>query len=162
MKTGDQGYWDGALWVYHADITNNGSNSGNHTYAVVPGAGNEMEVLYGLILNGDASNRTAGVLIKDGAGGNIISRILSSFTLNAGISHAYPVADERSATGAGINAGARIIIGGTIELSATFASIAVSQDTAFAIVCRIRGGLPTVTLTSPTDAVEVVNTNQVF
>ena len=43
-----------ATWVYHADVTNDGTNSGNHLYVVQPGAGNEMELLYGSLANDDA------------------------------------------------------------------------------------------------------------
>lgn len=154
------GYWDGGTWVYHADITNDGSNSGNHTYSVVPGAGNELEVLYGRILNGDAAARTSQVLVKDVVGGEILARIVNR-SLGAGLDHSFPAVSE-AVDSAKLSAGARIIIAGLMELQAVIAAVAVSQDSAFGVVCRIRGGVPTVTLTSPTDAVEVVNRDQVF
>lgn len=156
-------YWDGALWVYHADIVNDGSNSGNHIYLMTVGAGNELEVLYGSILNGDASNRVAFVRIDDGA--ELIAPLLGDLegiTLNSGQSHGFPYAPAEASGGAAAGAGARYLMAGAMRLRAQVTAIAVSQDSAFGIACRIRGEIPTVVLTSPTDAVETVNTNRVF
>ncbi len=156
-------YWDGALWVFHADIVNDVTNSGPHTYSIVPGAGNEMELLYGTFLNGDTSNRTFQAVIDDGA--NSLGTFVGDpggITLNLGESHGFPVAEARLAAGTGTAAGQRFIIAGTMRLRFILQAVSVNQDSALGFVCRIRGGLPTVTLTSPTDAAETVNTNQVF
>lgn len=158
-----ENYWEGGLWVYHADIVNDGSNSGNHTYSIAQAAGDEMEVLYGIFLNGDTSNRTLQALIDDGA--NTLAALLGDiggFTLNAGASQGFPVADPRASAGGGSSGGIRYIVAGAMRLRFVLGSVAVSQDSALGIVCRIRGAIPTVTLTSPADAVETVNTNRVF
>lgn len=158
-------YWDGALWIYHATITNDGSNSGIHEYDLVPGVGNELEVLYGRLNNGDASNRVVHGYVKDADGGNILASVIgddSGTNLNAARALSFPFAQaEDSSNGQAFAAGVRFFLAGAMSLNLTLAAIAVSQDTSLGLVCRIRGGVPTVILTSPTDAVEVVNTNQV-
>lgn len=152
-------YWAGAVWVYHANITNNGSNSGNHVYAVSPGVGNEMELLYGSIRNLDAAARTANVEIDDGT--NIFVSLVTAVSISASARTSFPGASS-VASSSPVAAGSRIILAGGMRLNATLAAVAVSQDSRFGIACRIRGGVPTVTLTSPADAVEVVDINRVF
>lgn len=153
-------YWEGATWVYYANITNDGSNSGSHIYVVVPGAGNEMEVLYGEVDNDDTSTRSVFGTIEDDSG-NLLYRIIpDAMAATAGTAISFPVTDEVGADAGG--ASRRLFVSGTMALRFTVGAVAVSQDTAFAIVCRIRGSVPTVTLISPTNAVEVVDTNRVF
>lgn len=153
--------WPGGnTWVYHANITNDGANSGDHTYTVVPGALNEALLMYGLLDNDDTSNRTGFVRITDGT--VIVGNLLFSQTLNSGTSHGFPTTSAAAATGNGVDPAHPLMLSGTMELVATVSAIAVSQDTAFGIVMRIRGPAPTVTLTSPTSAVEVVDVDAVF
>lgn len=155
-------YWHGATWCYHATITNDGSNSGNHVYVVVPGVGNEMEILYGEITQGDAAGRVAFVRIDAGAGTSVMGRLIRSATIGAGLIRSYPNGGGGSADDDSIGAGARLIVSGAMRIVAQVAAIAVSENTAFALVARVRNGPGTVTLTSPTDAVEVVQTDGMF
>lgn len=154
-------YWEGATWVYHATVTNDGTNSGTHEYDVIPGAGNELEILYGLVFNGDTSARTIVARIQDADGGNFLAFIVPSGSIAAAGRISFPVNDPHAANSAA-NAGARFLLSGTMSLNAQVQSIAVNQDSEFGIACRIRGGLPSVVFTSPTGATETVNTNQVF
>ncbi len=156
-------------WVYIADITNDGSNSGNHIYEVTPGAGNEMKILYGYLYNGDSSSRVGNVRIHDVSGQGSTSNLsdqLADFvpiatTLGAGQRGSFPTNDEfGDNTAAVMHTPFRIA--GDMTIWARLASVAINQDSQFSIVCRIRGGIPAVVLTSPTDAVEVVHRNQVF
>ncbi len=153
-------YWDGALWVYQADITNDAMDIAAQSYTVVPGAGNEMEILYGELFNGDTSSRVADVTIDDGA--NELGRLLA-LTANAASRHGFSLLFTQTAAGGPASAGPRYIIAGTTRLVANVASVAVSQDTAFGLVCWIRGGVPTVT-EAATAGVPVIsiNTEQVF
>lgn len=153
-------YWEGATWVYHADITNDGANSGSHIYLVVPGVGNELEILYGEVDNDDTATRSVFGTIEDDSGNFLYRVIPDAMAATAGTVISFPVTDEVGADAGG--ASNRLILSGTMAFRVTVAAIAVSQDTAFGIVCRIRGAPPTVTLISPTDAVETVNTNKVF
>ncbi len=154
------GYWEGATWVFNADITNDGSNSGTHEYDVSPGAGNEMEILYGMLRNDDAAGRVTRVVITDATTNREIANLAQKDqTLAAGAPVSFPNAGGAVTH---VAAGSRLILSGGLTLHAQVAAVAVSQDTEFSIVARIRGGVPTVVLTSPTDAVETVNLNMVL
>lgn len=153
-------FWDGATWVYDAIITNDGVNSGTHIYDVSPGVGNELEILYGQLRNLDTVGRIIDIFIEDDVPNALVYMSPSSFSLTQSQRMPFPVTDEALANSAG--QARRWLLSGGMNLSCVAASIAVSQDTRFSICCRIRGGLPTVTLTSPTDATETVNINQVF
>lgn len=153
-----EGYWDGALWAYHADITNDGSNSGNHLYSLVPGAGNELEFLQGTLFNGDAVGRTGLAIIHDAAGGNVLHTLRSVSIAATDFLDLPNLSSGSNASGMSN----RIFVAGTMDLLFQVNAMAVSKESRCGIVCRIRGGLPTVTLTSPADAVEVVNMNQVY
>lgn len=160
MPQAPDGMWDGATWVYNADITNDGANSGTHTYTVVPGAGNEAMLMYGTLTNLDTAGRTGFVEITDGT--NLLGRLIPSSTFDANTIHGFPTSSTLAAAGQGVDPAHPLFLSGTMELVGEIAAIAVSQDTEFAIVMRIRGLAPTVTLSSPTSAVEVVNTDAIF
>lgn len=149
---------DWAIWAYHADIVNDGTNSGNHVYAIVAGPGNELEVIGVALLNGDATDRQ-GTLEFEDEEPDRLGRAFSR-THSAGTIVGFPYAEDDF--GSGLAAGPPYSIAGVMALRWTLASVAVSQDSALGIWGRIREGLPTVTLTSPTDAVETVNKNQVY
>ncbi len=153
-------YWDGALWVYHADIVNTAGGAGGHSYTVAPAVGSEMEVLYGSFQNGDTLGRLLYVNIDDGT--NLLTRLLGQRTVTAGHAVSFPQGNIAVDDQAGLAPDGRTILSGPMTVVAIAEAIAVSQDTAFGIVCRIRGGIPTVALIGPGAAVETVNTNQVM
>ncbi len=136
-------YWDGALWVYHGDITNGGAGAGQQIYVVQPGVGNELEVLYGELFMGDTVSRAITVTIED-ALGQELTRLLS-LTANAASFHCFPAADPPTVGDTQASAGTRFIVAGAMEFRGLATPVAVSQDTAFAVACRIRGGIPSVT-----------------
>ncbi len=152
-----ENYWEGATWVYHADIVNDGSNSGNHVYTVVPGVGNELEVLFGSVLNGDTASRTVQFSWNTAiSGGEVLE--FYGLSLGAGLRMAlFPSDGQADQPIMG-----RHILSGGMSLSISVSAVAVNQDSALGFVGRLRGSIPMVTLTSPTDAVETVNITQVF
>ncbi len=154
-------YWEGALWVYHASITNDAMDVATHTYTITVGAGNELEILFGSVLQGDTSNRAVTVEITDGT--NRLAVLIGS-TVNAGVRAAFPTATPFIAAGPIlISAGTRIILGGAMELVVTIGAVAVSQDSALGLVCRIRGAVPTVVeAASAGTPVISIDTEQVF
>lgn len=149
----DLEYWGGATWVYHATITNDSDGSGDIIVDITPGVGNEMEVLYGQIINGDTATRTCNAEIED-ASGNVFA-IPQSASTSAGSNTGFPSAANSTVT----SRPRRFILSGTQHLILTAVSIAASQDASFACVARIRGGVPTVTETgngtSPTITVNI-------
>ncbi len=153
-----EGYWDGGTWVYHATITNDAMDAADQVYTVVPGRGNEMEILYGSMFNGDTTDRNSTLEIDDGA--NRLVRFFSR-THTAGSIASFPYAEDDFT--AGVAAGPRFILGGTMRLVATVAAVAVSQDSALGLVCRIRGSIPIVTEAASAGVPVIsINTEQTF
>ncbi len=152
-------FWSGATWVYQADITNGAGGAGNHVYTIVPGAGNELQILYGRVLNGDTSSRTATAVIDDGT--NELTRFMT-LALTAGSAQSFPNAEIGSTGGGSVADGPRFILSGTMRLVVTIAAVAASENTAFGLVCRIVGGVPTVTEAGASTPTINVNTEQVF
>ncbi len=136
-------YWTGANWMYHATVTNGAGGAGNQSYTLTPGTSNELEILYGVIFNGDSAGRVATVEIDTGTAGETLAEIVS-VTADAGSSHSFPHSDVAAAGGTHLSAGPRIFLSGGMRLVATVAAVAASEDSAFGLVCRIRGPVPTV------------------
>ncbi len=143
----------GATWVLAADIVNDGSNSGDHAYAISPGAGAEVYILDGFIINEDAAGRNVTVRVTDGT--NIVGgSIPEAQSLGAGTRMPiYPNISSLSVGGHG-----QMHLSGVMVCEVRIASIAVSQDTTVGLVCKIRGREPTLSLASPTDATETIST----
>ncbi len=149
-------YWDGGTWVYQADITNDAMDIANQEYSIQPGAGNEMEILYGFIQNEDTSTRTIFIRIDDGAGNFLLNYTISTA---AGLrAHIFPTVDNENRPNM-----SRYVVSGTMRFIVSVLSVAVSQDSRFGIVCRIRGGAPTVTESASAGVPVInINTEQVF
>lgn len=157
---GEKEYWAGRLWVYQADITNGAGGAGNHSYTVIPGAGCEMEVLYGELFNGDVSNRTGSIVMEDNSTNRLVS-ILAT-TINAAARQSFPTAIVQASAGSGAAAGPRFILAGAMRLVATVAAVTLSENTALGLVCRVRGGVPSVAEAGASTPTINVNTEQVF
>jgi len=97
--------------------------------------------------------------IEDGT--NEIARLID-VTADAASRHSFPHSDVAAAAGTHLSSGARIILAGPMEVIALSASVAASQDTAFALVCRIYGGVPTVVEVGASTPTINVNTERVF
>ncbi len=151
-------YWDGATWVYHSQIAHEAAQgAGTISWLVVPGAGNEMEVLYGHLRNTDTVDRSGAVTIEDDAGAEIVS--LQRGTITAAVRAAFPVAPAASSDESG---GGRYIVSGTMRLLALVAAVADGQESEFGLACRIRGGVPTVTESGQGTIVITDLTEQVY
>ncbi len=137
----DEAYWAGSLWAYQADVTNGAGGAGVQSYTLSVAVGDELEVLYGEFFNGDTLGVVIGVTIDDGT--NEFAELLS-VTADAASRHSFPHSDVAAVSGTHLSSGSRIMLGGGMRLVALTASVAASQDSAFALVCRIRGGVPTV------------------
>ncbi len=153
-------YWDGATWVYHSIVANDDQGASTITWLIVPGAGNEMEILYGQLANLDTAGRAVSIAIETDAAGEELTRLVV-VTLNAGAAVSFPAANVQAAGGSAA-APTRFILSGNMRLIATVASVALSQDAEFGLVCRIRGGVPTVTEAGGGTIVISELTEQVF
>ncbi len=128
-------------WVYEVDIIN-GDADGEVSAIIVPGAGNEFEVLYGTIFNGDSVNRVTEALVQDDDD-NRIGWIMRAATVNAGHFIGFPIYGAGTTNRGGESN--RWIISGGMKLKLSMAAVGATDDVNFAIACRIRGGSPTVT-----------------
>jgi len=129
------------------------------TYTMTVGLGNELEVLYLEVFNGDTSARVIDVSIDDG------TNVLWSLFRRAGTSTAAAGSLPWPHTGASILEGGhtRLMMSGVMRLVASVAAVAVSQDSALSLVCRIRGPVPTVVeAASAGTPVISINTERVF
>lgn len=152
-------YWDGATWLYSALVTNDGDNSGTHTYAVVPGTGNELEIIGGFLENRDSAGRTGNAIIDETAGGTAIARLIGeNESIAAGVERHY---GPTATTATTYLQGDRIKISGSMEITFGLSAVAVSLASRFTMIARIRGAIPTVTITSPTGATEAIEVDVV-
>ena len=139
---GNEGYWEGANWVYHTRIANEaGQGASDITWLIVPGEGNELELLYGDNFNGDTVGRVLFGIIETDTAGERVSTFIAGPTIGPAGHRGFPFADTDNAT----SAGARIFVAGAQRILITVEAVADGEDAALGLVCRIRGGVPTVT-----------------
>ncbi len=121
-----------------------------------------MQILYGQLVNGDTSTRTADIRIDDAAGGDIVTTLVRVSTAAAGF-QAFP--QNYSPAAAGTNAGGgggRFILAGAMSLHADVDAVGAGQDATFSVAARIRGAVPTVTEAGNSTPTITINTEQVF
>ncbi len=147
-------YWDGALWVYNAQILRDGSTSGTDIIEITPGDGNEMELLYGQVTHNEGTGRQARITIENSLSDD--DRL--THLADAAINNTY-ILFPRDAAGVGYT---RLIIAGEQVLKLTIESLAINITSKYSVVCRIRGGIPTVAVTKPADSTLTTNTNKVM
>lgn len=145
-------FYSGATWIYETDITNGSGSGGTIATEIVPGVGNEFEVLYGVIENDDGSTRTGFVTIEDDED-NIISRLFAA-TVGAAAIQAIPTLPTGALS--------RPIISGTQVLRMELQAVGSVQDAKFGLGLRIRGGVPTATESGQDTPTIVINKEQVF
>ncbi len=157
-----EGYWDGGNWVYQADITNGAGGAGVQSYTVTAGGGvgGEMEILYGEFFNGDTLGVVLTVSLTDNGANELVE--LMSLTADAASRHSFPHSDTPAVAGTHLSSGSRIFLAGGMTLVALTASVAASQDTAFALVCRIRGAVPTVVEVGASTPTININSERVY
>ncbi len=151
----------GQTWVYHADIVNSAGGAADNSYTVSLAVGNEMEILYGEVLNGDTAGRVVTVLIDTGTAGENLASLVS-ITADAGSTQAFPHSDVSGVAGTHLSAGAPLLFSGGMRLVVTVAAVALSQDTAFGLVCRTRNAVPTVVEAGEASATITINEERVF
>mgnify|MGYP001614663689 FL=1 len=170
LHLGDSEPMRGPLWVFVATITNGAGGAGSHFYDVEVGAGGELELLGGLIVNGDTVGVTFNVRITDGtdtdgaapAQTDIIMELVPvAVSLAAAASRSFPTANASADNGPG--APFPVLIRGTMKLKVNTGSVALSQDTQLSLWGRIRNSdYPAVTLNGASTPVLTVVTNAVF
>jgi len=158
----------GATWVCQGTVLED-ATAGTHvcTLTVTPGTGNEMQVLYGRVLEGNsATAQTCDVYVEDDSANRLTTLVLGSADTSANTAHVFPVASttilavasqQQTAGGVGL------IVSGTMNLILKVTTTAVSITQTFAVACRIRGAAPTATLADTVGTPTLtINTNRVF
>ena len=148
---------DWALFHYRSTIVNAVGASGAHDHSIVPGRGNMMRFLYGTLLNGDTAGRALTVQLLT-TGNFILTNLLGAVTVAAGARRNFPT-DEVSADGGGVGS-TPLYVAGDDQFFVRLAAVAVSENSEFAFVALMSAGEPTVTITSPTAAVETVSESE--
>ena len=143
---------DWATWIYQADITS-GTGDGDATFTVTAGVGNEAEILYAQLFNGDTVTRVVQLIIDDGT--NEFDRLLDT-NCTAGARQSWPVINEQADGGTTAGPG-RYLIAGPMRLVATIVGLGSTDDVAFSLTCRINAGVPTVV--EAASGTETVNIN---
>ncbi len=146
-------YWDGATWHYHCNIANGVGSGGTIQWDVEVPVGDEMELLYGMLTNGDTSTRTGRVYIVE-ATDNIMVYFQNG-SLTAGLTRPFPAIVTDLAVGA------RYILSGGMKLIAHVVAVASTENATLAVACRIRGGVPTVSESGQDTPTITINTEAV-
>lgn len=153
-------YWEGRLFLYHGEITNGAGGGGNISWVIIPGRGNELELLYGHLQNGDTAGRTGSINIETDTSGELVTRPLTSSSFAAGARRFFPVAEPSADnTTAGP---ARWIISGIQRISVTMGAVAASENAVFSFAARLRGGMPGITEAGNSTPTIAINVEQVF
>jgi len=129
----------GRTYVFQGTVLLDGT-AGTHiaSLTVVPGAGNELELVYGQMTNAGSATLGVDVLIDDGA--NTVTELVAASTA---ATYRFPQSLS-SAIQAG--PGARYLISGTMRLRLIAQTSTVSVTQIFAVVLRVWGDSPTFTL----------------
>lgn len=161
-----------ARWVFQGTVGEDGTG-GTHviTLTITPGSGNECELQGGHITVGTtATAQTPGSFIDDGA--NIVTWLHNpSGQSSTASAHVYTVPNDKiesnitGAAGTADNAQSNIPVrfGDTMRLVLRVSTTQVSITQTFAVVLRIRGGVPTATLADTVGTPTLTtNTERVF
>lgn len=158
---GNKDFWSGSSWEYQAQITNGAGGAGNQSVILTPGVGDEFELYFATITNGDTASRTVTAEIRDDSDNRLA--VLGTISLDAAAVLQIPTAPQAAATGgnaADAPAATRFIISGDMDLRLLVASVAASQDSTYTIVGRIRGSAPTVTEAGASTPTITINTER--
>ncbi len=133
----------------------------NPVYDIIPGVGNEFQILAIEILNNDTLSRVVEAFLDDGT--NHLVRILKVANLPTADHLVYPQAVAQVAEEAIAAVGLGMLVSGTMRLRFQGTSFAVDQEMGISLILRVRGGIPAVDASvNVGNMTETVRTEQVF
>lgn len=142
------------------------ATAGTHlcSLTVSPGAGNEMQLLYGKFVAGAGAANLCNIVIRDAVGGNTLTSLIpDGLSLASGAAVSFP---GTGAIAAGQNAGAAspFIVSGLMAFVMTVSTATVSLTHTFSACFRIRDVPPTTVALADTVGTPTLtlNTNRVF
>ncbi len=156
--TGPPSEW--GLWIYDGTVASDNAGGANVNINVTGVAGAAWEVLYGMIENqeGASARNTRVHLLHEG---DLDLPLLVDASQAAGTERAFPIADPE-ADASTISAGAPLLMAGIMRLVAVGTSFGQNATMRLALVCRIWGPTPVVTVNvSAGAATETVAKEQV-
>lgn len=157
-------FWEGATFVYRSTIINGAGGGGDCSVLLVPGQGNEFELMYGTIAHNDATASNIDVHIRD-EDNNIQAYLYDVDAVTQNSVCQFPTAPQAAATGgnaADSPAATRFVISGTMNLFMAAIAIDASEGTTNTIVGRYRGDLPTITETGNSTPTITITTERSY
>jgi hypothetical protein len=146
----------GATWVFQGTVTED-ATAGTHvsSLTVSPGEGGELQILYARFLAGAGAANLTGFVIDDGA--NILLNLLGTGVAGAGGQVSLASGNELNwpnGSNTGFAAANQVstipatgtIVSGPMRFIMRTSTATVSLVHTFAVVCRIKGAVPTATL----------------
>ena len=150
----------GKTFIYQGTVINSGGIS-DVSIALVPGRGNEFELLTLEISHNDATASTINVLLRDAAAGNTVGTLAAVASVTANSVVRVPAVGTAVITTGNFPQLTRpIMVSGVMELFANAVAIDDLEGITVAILGRVYGGLPTITASPVAD--ETANTESVF
>lgn len=153
---------DGATWVFQGTVAED-ATAGTHvsSLTITPGAGNEFTLLYARFKAGAGAANLFSVIIDDGTN-TLADLVQPNFSLSSSQVVSLPftgvVAGQKE-----MNVVSPIIISGAMRLIMSVSTATISLTHTFAVVCRIKGAMPTATLADTVGTPTLTtNTNAVF
>ncbi len=153
------GYWDGATFLYVADITNGGGGAGTQSYTLTAPGGTEFEVMYVKVSNDEASCARLVTVAITGDGGEAGPRLIGASTA-AGTFRVWPAVGTNDDNG--FLGFARVVISGGMALTITIVDVTLSEDTAVFVGLRIRSGVPGILEVGASTPVINIDVEKVF
>ena len=143
--------WPGGRTYVFRGTVGEDATAGTHvsSLTITPGAGNEIQMLYGRIQNGNtATSQTMAAYVDDGT--SQLTIYLSMADTSALVQRSFPTI---TALTTNVNAYAQLapytpgfVVSGTMRVVLQVTTTAVSVTQAFTIVLRVFGDSPTFTL----------------
>jgi len=134
----------GRTYVFQGTVLED-ATGGTHvsSLTVTPGAGNEMEIRYGLFTAGAGAANLLSVFIDDAAN-RLTNLVPPGVSLASGQTWSFPSTNQVVSNG--VTPGGFVPVSGAQRFIMSVSTATVSLTHAFAVVCRVFGDSPTFTL----------------
>lgn len=154
----------GMTWVFQGTVAED-ATAGTHvsSLTVTPGAGNELLIVSARFVAGAGAANLVTCIIDDGT--NILQRMSNGTSLASGNELNWPSnrVDVPAANDTSTMRNAGYPLSGTMRFQISVSTATVSLTHTFAVVCRIKGAVPTATLADTVGTPTLtINTNAVF
>ena len=138
----------GRTYVFQGTVLED-ATGGTHiaSLTMAPGAGNEVQLLYGQVIEGNTTTaQTTAIFIDDGT--NVLGQFIFAGSTAASVIHNIPISATAGAANANNGTGMfqPFLVSGAMRFVMRVTTAAVSITHTFSIVLRVWGDSPTFTL----------------